>query len=261
MGMQIKLTLLGTGTSQGIPVLGCSCSACISDDPRDKRLRCSLLIESLSSSIIIDVGPDFRQQMLRTGTRKLQAVFLTHEHNDHLIGLDDLRPYIFRSSKAMAIYGEERVLEEVKSRFAYAFEGSENAYPGAPEFELCTIAPGDQFVFDNIRIRAERIYHGKLPILGYVINDQLAYFTDTNKLGPELIERYQGIQYLILDMLREKKHHSHFNLEEAIRCAQQLQARSTYLIHMSHYLGPTSAWEHSLPEQIYPGMDGQVIEL
>lgn len=259
MDMQGKITILGTGTSQGIPVLACKCETCSSKDTKDKRLRCSLLVESNHANLVIDVGPDFRQQLLRSPVDTLDAVFLTHEHNDHLIGLDDLRPYIFKKSKPIPIYAEKRVLIEVEKRFGYAF--GNHAYPGAPSFELIEIVPGQEFKFENLVIRAERLYHGELPILGYIINDQLAYFTDTNRIDVEVVKRNQGLKYVILDMLREKKHHSHFSLEEAITQCKELGASTSYLIHMSHHLGPVAKWETRLPKNIFAAYDAQVIEL
>jgi len=232
----LKFTLLGTGTSQGIPVIGCNCAVCTSNDPRDNRRRCSAIIEDKDISIVIDVGPDFRQQMLDHGVQDVDAVLITHEHNDHVIGLDDLRPLIFKRREAMTIYAEMRVLVEIKERFKYAFET--HAYPGAPEFKLIEIKPGDTIRIQNVTIDVLRVMHGQLPILGFVINKQLAYLT-----------------------LRQKPHHSHSSFEEAVDNAKKIKAKATYMIHMSHLMGPTEDWEQKLPADVYPSYDGLQFDL
>lgn len=255
----MRFELLGTGTSQGVPVIGCDCATCTSQDPRDNRLRCSALIQSQQHSIVIDVGPDFRQQMLRSHVNHLDAVLITHEHNDHIIGLDDLRPFMFRNMKPMTVYAERRVLDEIEERFAYAF--IDHAYPGAPKFELKAISPGDNLVFGDIHIKAIRIMHGRLPILGFIVNDKLAYLTDTNHIGDEEKEELADLEVLILDMLRQKSHHSHFSLEQSVQAAQEIGAASTYFLHMSHLMGPTKEWEQILPPDVYPTYDGLTFDL
>ncbi|MEL6389314.1 MAG: MBL fold metallo-hydrolase [Bacteroidota bacterium] len=252
-------TLLGTGTSQGIPVIGCNCPTCTSTDPRDRRLRCSALVQSSTTSVVIDVGPDFRQQMLTHQVREIDAVIITHEHNDHVIGLDDLRPLIFRSGRPMTIYAEQRVLAEIKNRFAYAFETHQ--YPGAPEFRLMEVVPGQLLQIGDIHIRAVRVMHGRLPILGYVIEDQIGYLTDTNDVPAASYEHLAELDVLILDMLRHKPHHSHNHFDRAVTMAKQLQAKQTFFTHMSHMLGPTSVWEKDLPDDMWSSYDGQQFEL
>ena len=252
-------TLLGTGTSQGVPIIGCSCAACISNDPHDNRLRTSAFIQSASTSVLIDCGPDFRQQMLREGIDRLDAVLITHEHNDHIIGLDDLRPLIFKSRSAMKIYAEERILAEIRERFAYAFQ--DHAYPGAPAFDLIPILPEDDIKIGDIHVKAQRAMHGPLPILGYTLTDKIAYFTDTNALPKETISFINNIPILIIDMLREKTHHSHNNLESALQIAREVKAERTFLIHMSHMMGPTKKWSQLLPPNVYPSYDGLSFEI
>lgn len=252
-------TLLGSGTSQGIPVIGCDCATCTSTDSRDKRFRCSAFVEDEDNAIIIDVGPDFRSQALHHGVSNIDAVFLTHEHNDHIIGLDDLRPMIFKSMKPMRIYAEPRVLDEIRDRFPYAF--IEQPYPGAPRFELLSIIPGDRVSIGDITIEAVRSNHGNLPILSYVIQDQIAYMTDTNDIPEDTAEKVKDIPILILDMLRKKRHHSHFSFDEALEAAASINAGRTYFIHMSHLMGPTKEWESSLPQDIFPSYDGLSFEL
>jgi len=252
-------TLLGTGTSQGVPIIGCKCKTCISEDPHDNRLRASALIKSPTSSVLIDCGPDFRQQMLRERIDRLDAVVITHEHNDHIIGLDDLRPLIFSNRKAMKIYAEERILGEIRERFAYAFQY--HAYPGAPAFDLIPISPGDSINVGDIEIQAYRAMHGPLPILGYTIMEKIAYFTDTNFIASETIAELSNIPILVLDMLREKAHHSHNNLEGALEISRKLKAHKTYLIHMSHGMGPVKEWSQKLPPNVYASYDGLSFEI
>jgi len=255
----LRFTLLGTGTSQGIPVIGCTCDTCLSADIRDKRRRCSAVIESSTHSAIIDVGPDFRGQALSHGLKGLDAVLLTHEHNDHVAGLDDLRPLIFKAMKPMKIYGEPRVLDDIRERYKYAF--TPQPYPGAPSFDLVAVHPGDVIYVGDIKIEAYRTLHGHLPILGYVIQDQLAYLTDTNDVPDETVSAIRDIQILVLDMLREKKHHSHYNMSAAIETAASIRAGQTFFIHMSHLMGPTKLWEQSLPPDIFASYDGLSFEL
>ena len=253
------ITLLGSATSQGIPVIGCQCAACTSDDPEDKRLRCSALISSDLTNVVIDVGPDFRQQMLRTNTDHLDAVVITHEHNDHIIGLDDLRPFIFRSRKPMRIYAEQRVLNEIKVRFAYAF--APQSHPGAPSFELIPMTPGVSTVIGDIEINPVRVYHGTLPILGIRVGG-LAYLTDTNFIPDETLDQLKGIDHVLIDALRYQPHHSHNTIDQALEKIRLIDPKKeSYLIHMSHLLGPVKEWSRHLPPSIYAGYDGLQFEL
>lgn len=222
-------------------------------------MRCSAYISNDKNGIVIDVGPDFRTQALREGIKELDGVFLTHEHNDHVAGMDDLRPLIFRKGRPMPVFAEERVLEDVRTRYSYAFE--KQPYPGAPSFELIAIKPGDEFHFGALQISAQRVYHGKLPILAFVVQDRLAYLTDTNEIPRATKERLHGIEYLILDALRRERHYSHHSLQEAIDAAASIQASKTFLIHLSHMMGPTSDWEGDLPENVFPSYDQLTIEL
>jgi len=203
--------------------------------------------------VVIDIGPDFRSQALRAEINHLSAVFLTHEHNDHIAGLDDLRPFIFKSKKSMPIYGEQRVLDSVRERFSYAF--TQQPFPGAPSFDLRVIAPGDTIEIGSISLEVIRLFHGGLPTLGYVIQDQVAYCTDTNHISDEVINKIHGLPIVILDMLHRKRHYSHNNFDEALIWADRIGAQRTFLIHMSHLMGPTSTWEQSLPRDIFPAYD------
>ena len=255
----MKVTLLGTGTSQGIPIIGCICAACTSSDYRDNRTRCSALVETEAHNIILDVGPDFRQQALKHKLTNLTAVFLTHEHNDHVAGLDDLRPLIFRNGKSMPIYAEKRVLDDIKVRYKYAF--TPQPYPGAPSFELNEIQPDQVVRIGELKIQARRVYHGGLPILAFVVQDQLAYLTDTNHVPEPTLSSLNDIPILVLDMLRVKKHHSHFDLISACELAASISARKTFLIHLSHLMGPTKEWERGLPSDVFPSYDGLSFDL
>ena len=255
----MRFTLLGSGTSQGIPVIGCTCDTCTSDDPRDDRLRCSAWISSNQANVVIDVGPDFRQQCLRYGLTDLDAVVLTHEHNDHMIGLDDLRPLMFKARKPMRLHAEARVIKDVRERFAYGFQ--EHAYPGAPRFDPQTIKDGDTIKIGDIKLEAIRGHHGRLPILGYVINDQIAYLTDCNSYPEETLNIIAGIDVLIIDMLRKEAHHSHNNYDQAIQHIANIKPKKAYMIHMSHLMGPTRKWEQGLPDDVYVGYDGLSLDL
>lgn len=254
----LKITLLGTGTSQGVPVIGCKCDACTSTDLRDQRSRCSVLIQSDNSQVVIDVGPDFRTQMLRAKVETLDAVFLTHEHNDHIIGMDDLRPFLFRSKKGVKIHAEKRVLDELQKRFEYAF--TPQPYPGAPSFKIHEIYEGEKVAIGDLEILPLRVIHGRLPILGFKVGE-FAYLTDTNHIPYETIEILKGCKILVVDALRERSHHSHFSLQEAIDAVDKIKPGSAYFTHISHLMGPTSKWEKMLPSDIYPSYDGQEFEL
>jgi len=197
--------------------------------------------------------------MLGTQATRLDAVLITHEHNDHLIGLDDLRPMMFMNKKPMAIYAEERVLDDIRVRFAYAFENQ--LYAGAPSFDLRAIRPGDTLRFGDIQVETRRIMHGRLPILAFVINEKIGYFTDTNHISDEVKEEMGDLEILILDMLREKPHHSHYDLEQSLEVAREIGAGATYFIHMSHLMGPTKKWEQNLPPDVYASYDGLSFEL
>jgi phosphoribosyl 1,2-cyclic phosphate phosphodiesterase len=210
-------------------------------------------------TVVIDAGPDFRYQMLCQKVDRLDALFITHEHNDHIIGLDDVRPFIFRQQKELPIYGLARVLSDIRKRFAYAF--SEKKYPGVPRFELHELSDGASIELGDIRIRAVKLWHGSLDILGYIINEKLAYFTDTNRVPPELIEEIKGIEILILDALHHRIHHSHFNLDQAIACARSINPTVCYLTHISHTMGPTKIWEQNLPSNVFPSFDGLGFDL
>lgn len=243
-----QFILLGSGTSQGVPVIGCDCKVCSSNDPKDNRTRTSAYIQVNGVHLVIDTGPDFRTQMLREGLSKVDAVLFTHEHQDHMAGLDDVRPMIFRSGNAMSIFGQSRVINRIKKAFHYAFE--KQPYPGAPRIDSFEIDENEPFTVGGIEIIPIPLDHGNLPILGYRIGD-LAFLTDVNHVPPASMAKLIGIKTLFLDALHHKNHFSHFTLEQAVSKATEIGAEKTYFIHMSHYMGTHQATMDSL----HPGME------
>lgn len=248
----MKITFLGTGTSQGVPVIACDCAVCLSDDPKDNRLRASLLVETASNTFVIDAGPDFRQQMLRARVRKLDGIFLTHEHKDHISGMDDLRAFNYRSQAAIDIYAEERVQNAVRKEYAYVF--SENQYPGVPKMELHNI---DKY---NITLREDtviplRIFHYRLPILGFRIGD-MAYITDANYIPEETKEKLIGVKYLVINALRKEKHISHFSLGEALSFIEEISPRYAYITHIGHQMGKHAEINREMPANVTLAWDG-----
>jgi len=253
----VKITFLGTGTSQGVPVIGCDCKVCKSNDPKDNRLRASILIEANQRTFIVDTGPDFRFQMLRERKSDLDAVIYTHEHRDHIAGLDDIRPINFLKQKSIDLYAEERVLDAMKQMMPYAF--GDNKYPGVPELNLNTITN------HPINIKGEtfipiRAYHYKLPVLGFRIGD-FAYITDANYIPEEEKEKIIGTKYLVINALRQKKHISHFSLNEACEIIGEFSPRKAFITHISHQMGLTEEVDKQLPENIQLSYDGLQIEV
>lgn len=249
----MKLTFLGTGTSQGVPMIGCSCEVCHSMDYRDKRLRTAVLVETEETAIVIDAGPDFRQQMLRKRQRRLDAVLITHEHKDHVAGLDDVRAFNFLQEKSMPVYGMPRVLSQLKVEYAYAF--AEHKYPGVPKIELFEINSGDVLQLGNIRVEAIPVMHAKLPILGFRLGD-LAYITDANFLSADALKQMEGCRVLVLNALQKQPHISHYTLDEAVELAKATGIPKVFFIHMSHRMGRHAVIAKELPEGIKLAWDG-----
>ncbi len=254
----MTFTFLGTGTSQGVPIIGCPCEVCQSTDKKDKRLRVSGLLKIGDKALVIDCGPDFRQQMLREEVTDIDAILITHEHNDHIIGLDDVRPINFLHEKDMPVYADERVQEELKIRFSYIF--AENKYPGAPRVSLQTIKAGEKFQIGNIEILPIEVMHGNLPILGFRI-EQFAYLTDVKTISDLEIEKLQNLDVVVLSALHHKEHHSHSTLAQAIELAKRINSKRTYFIHFSHHFGLHEELETTLPPSMSLAYDGLAIEI
>ncbi len=250
----MKILFLGTGTSTGIPQIGCACEVCRSADERDKRFRSSVLVQTGNSNLLIDCGPDFREQMVRNNISHLEGIVLTHEHYDHVSGLDEVRPL-----QQVEVYAEERVLAVVKRNLHYVF--SENPYPGAPKINLHQIEAGNEpFVAAGFTIQAIRLYHHKLPVLGYRIGN-FAYLTDMSTLDDSACEKLQQLDVLALVALRQFPHPAHMMLSESLTLIDKLKPKRTYLIHMSHDMGLHEVVQKSLPENVFLAWDGLEIEL
>lgn len=251
----MKLTFLGTGTSIGVPEMRCHCQTCMSTDPRDKRLRSSALIETDSTKIIIDCGPDFRQQALRAGIEQLDAVIVTHEHYDHIGGLDDLRPYC--TTTTIPIYAERNVMDHIVQSLPYCF--CKDRSPRVPAMELREIRPGEAFRIGDLEILPLRVMHGNLPILGFRIGG-LTYITDMKSMDQETFKLIEGTTTLIVNALHTKQHPTHQNVREAVLFAERVGAMETYFIHMSHRAGMHAFMNAKFPEHVQFAYDGLVIE-
>jgi phosphoribosyl 1,2-cyclic phosphate phosphodiesterase len=248
----VRITFLGTGTSQGVPVIACDCHTCTSDDRRDERLRTSLLLQTDNLNIVFDAGPDFRQQMLRVKLSRLDAIILTHEHKDHIAGMDDVRAFNYKSQDAIDIFAEERVQNAIIQEYSYVF--AEYQYPGIPKMRLNTILSGT-FRINGLEIIPIRVFHYRLPILGFRIGD-FAYITDANYIPEESKEKLIGVKYLVINALRKEKHISHFSLMEAVNLIREISPRRAYLTHVSHQMGRYTDVEKELPGEITLCYDG-----
>lgn len=255
--MQVNVTFLGTGTSQGIPLIGCSCEVCKSTNPKDNRLRSSVLIEVNGSSIVIDTGPDFRQQMLRENILKLDAVLFTHEHKDHIAGFDDIRAYNYILKKKIDVYASHQVEKTIRTEFPYIF--AEEKYPGVPEINIFNIS-NQPFFVNKIQIIPIQVWHYKLPVLGFRIGD-FTYITDANYIAPEEKEKIKGSKVLVLNALRHEEHISHFTFQQAIDLANELKVEKTFFTHISHQLGLSKEIEKELPPFIELAYDGLKLEI
>lgn len=249
----MKLKFLGTGTSQGVPVIGCHCEVCTSLNLKDKRYRSSVLITTeLDKKILIDCGPDFRMQMLDHKEEQIDAVLLTHEHNDHVIGLDDLRPLIFKNRKNIDLYANKRVGAEIKARFPYAF--ADIKYPGAPSFDLHEISTS--FSILDAEIIPIEVMHYKIPVFGFKFK-RLAYITDASFINEKEKEKLKNLDYLILNCIRkEELHPAHFILPQVLELFEELKPKKMYLTHISHHLGLHDETESELPDNVHLAYDG-----
>jgi phosphoribosyl 1,2-cyclic phosphate phosphodiesterase len=254
----VKVIFSGTGTSQGIPVIGCNCRVCQSKDPKDNRLRTAVIMQWSDGAVAVDAGPDFRQQMLRAGIQSLDALFMTHEHNDHIAGLDDIRPYYFQNGAPLPVFATQRVQGEIKNRFAYFFDP--NPYPGSPRINCHTVAPYTPFTFNGRSFMPVLVDHGSLPVIGYR-SDDFCYVTDAKHLPQETLDALKGVKVLVLNALRKRPHNSHLNLAEAIAIAEHLQADSLYLTHISHEMGLHEEAQADLPTGVNFAYDGLVIDV
>ncbi|QNE39814.1 MBL fold metallo-hydrolase [Hymenobacter sp. NBH84] len=255
----MQITFLGTGTSQGVPVIGCHCPVCRSVDYRDKRLRVAVHVQVAGKSIVIDSGPDFRQQMLRERIEQLDALVFTHEHKDHTAGLDDIRSYNFLQQRDMPLYAEPRVLNQLRQEFAYIF--AENKYPGVPRVKTIPITSDTEvFLVEGVPFQPIRALHYRLPVLGYRIGD-FTYITDANYLTEEALTQVRGSRVIVLNALRHEKHISHFSLPEALELLEDLAPEQAYLTHISHQLGLHHEVEATLPDFVRLAYDGLQIML
>jgi phosphoribosyl 1,2-cyclic phosphate phosphodiesterase len=254
----LKIYFLGTGTSQGIPVIGSNHSVCLSSNPKDKRLRVSVWVHSDDFSLVIDCGPDFRQQMLTSGCTAIDAILFTHEHADHTAGMDDIRPFNFKQGP-MPIYAHQRVLQNLAKRFDYIF-ATENRYPGAPSVAINEVKNNEDFFIKNQKVTPINAFHGDLQVFGYKIND-FVYLTDVKTIASEELDKIKKCKVLVINCLREEPHQTHFNLEEALAFIAQVQPEKTYLTHISHLFGFHDEIQQKLPENVYIAYDNLEITI
>ncbi len=252
MNTQMKICFLGTGTSQGVPIIGCDCAVCKSSDPKDKRLRSSIMVETTGKTFVIDTGPDFRQQMLSNKVEDISAVLFTHEHKDHVAGLDDIRPFNFKYNKPIEVYAEDRVQKALRREFAYIF--AENKYPGIPRINMQLIE-NKELLIDGVKILPVRAFHHKLPIFGFRIND-FAYLTDVKTVPAEEKKKLKDLKVLVITCLRKEEHISHMNLREALEFIEEIKPRKAYLNHLSHRFGLHAEEEMKLPSGVHIAYDG-----
>jgi phosphoribosyl 1,2-cyclic phosphate phosphodiesterase len=248
----LTITFLGTGTSSGVPMIACECHVCTSTDKRDKRLRSSILVQSATTTLVVDTTPDFRYQMLRQQVRRMDAVLFTHPHKDHIAGLDDVRAFNYFQEQAMQVYANPMTIDALMREFAYAF--ADKKYPGVPNIELNTIAL-ESFTIGDIPITPFQVWHMKMPVFAFRFGD-FTYITDANRIDESEKEKIRGSKVMVVNALRREKHISHYSLDEAIALVQELGVPEAYFTHISHQLGRHQEVESALPEGIHLGYDG-----
>jgi len=254
---RIRVTFLGTGTSIGVPVIACNCPVCMSSNPHDKRFRTSAIVEIVGQRLVIDCGPDFRFQMLKNKVDDIDAILFTHEHRDHIAGLDDVRAFNYILNKVIDIYGTRQVMDSIRTEFPYIF--SENPYFGAPQLNI-NITDGRPFMIGDTEIHPIEVQHNKLQIYGYRIGD-FTYITDASNISLASIEKIKGTKVLVLNALRNSKHVAHFSLTEALEIIEQINPEQAYLTHISHFLGLHDDVEAKLPGNVRLAYDNLVIEV
>ena len=254
----LNITVLGSGTSQGVPVIACNCKVCTSNNPKDKRLRCSILISYNGENYVIDSGPDFRYQMLRENVQTLRAVLFTHEHKDHVSGLDDVRAFNFKDQRDMQVYCSKRVEVALKREFHYVFD--EDKYPGVPLIQLNTIQNEKFTLPGGLEVQPIEVMHYKMPVIAYRIKD-FAYITDAKTISESEREKLKGVKVLIVNALRIQEHISHFNLIEALKLIEEVKPEKAYLTHISHLFGTHEEIKALCPSNVYPAFDGLKIAL
>jgi phosphoribosyl 1,2-cyclic phosphate phosphodiesterase len=248
----MKVTFLGTGTSQGIPVIGSKHPVCLSSNPKDRRLRVSVMLSWDNYNYVIDCGPDFRQQMLRENVTKIDGILLTHEHSDHTAGIDDIRPLNFNHG-ALAFYAEKRVFESLHQRFRYIFE-TKNRYPGAPSISEVEITKDTRFTIGGKNVTTVQALHNDLPVLGFKIDD-FTYLTDVKTIAKAEIEKIKNTKYMVINALRESPHKSHFNLSEALQFIEEVKPEKAYITHISHLMGFHDEVNKRLPKNVFLAYD------
>jgi phosphoribosyl 1,2-cyclic phosphate phosphodiesterase len=258
MNSQMTVTVLGSGTSQGVPIIGCDCAVCTSHDMKDKRLRSSILVKQFGVNVLVDIGPDFRQQMLVNNIDDVDIILLTHEHNDHVGGLDDIRPINFKHKKSIPVYGLKRVVDDISRRYDYAFCNNPN--PGTPQVFAKDIDLKKCDHISSVPIQPIPIWHGTLPILGFRFSN-FAYICDVSKIDPESIDLLADLDTLIISALHHRPHPAHFTLQEALDMIEIINPKCAYITHMSHEIGLYQDLVDILPHNVRPAYDGMQIHL